>query len=327
MEKEEKAPLISILCMVYNHGPYLRQCLDGFVMQQTTFPFEVVVHDDASTDDSADILREYAEKYPDIIKPVYETENQYSKGAASIAGIKIGKAISNSVKYRGFCEGDDYWTDPLKLQKQVDFLETHPDFVLCCSNHLCYQQDSGKMEPTPVYDWVFEGNDKPYFEITLDKYFEHWWIRTLTLIYRRLPFFAEMSRKGYHYYRDDTHYYTMLTHGKGALLRDVMGVYRRHSGGVWAGNDATDNYRVAIEHAFEIYRIEGDKRAFTKTRSFTIRLLKELNSRGEKAQCFKELKTYYKQVPVSEFIHLLKDLVWGGLHDKLSAIYHRFIRR
>ncbi len=327
MEKEENAPLVVVLCMVYNHGPYLRQCLDGFVMQQTNFPFEVVVHDDASTDDSADILREYAEKYPDIIKPIYETENQYSKGAASEAGKKIDAVINYGFKYRAVCEGDDYWTDPLKLQKQVDFLESHPDFVMCCSNHLCYQQESGKMEPTPVYDWVFDGNNAPYFEITLDNYFEHWWIRTLTVMQRYYPYYAEMHKKGYRNLWDDSYYYTVLSHGKGALLRDVMGVYRRHSGGVWAGNDATKNYRAAIEHAFEIYRIEGDKRAFTKTRAFTIKLLKELCSRGEKAQYFKELKTYYKQVPVSEFIHLLKDLVWGGLHDKLSAIYHRLIRR
>ena len=71
---------MSVCCTVYNHAPYLRQCLDGLVMQQTTFPFEAIVHDDASTDGSADIIREYAEKYPDIIKPIYETENQYSKG-------------------------------------------------------------------------------------------------------------------------------------------------------------------------------------------------------------------------------------------------------
>lgn len=327
MEKEDRTPLVIVKCKVYNHGPYLRQCLDGFVMQQTNFPFEVIVHDDASTDASAAIIREYAEKYPDIIKPIYETENQYSKGAASVAGKKIDAAINHGFKYCAICEGDDYWTDPLKLQKQVDFLESHPDFVMCCSNHLCYQQESGKMEPTPVYDWVFEGNDKPYFEITLDNYFKHWWIRTLTVMLRRGANYVEMHKKGYKNYWDDSYYYTVLTHGKGALLRDVTGVYRRHSGGVWAGDDVANNCRKAIDHAFEIYRIEGDKRAFTKTRSFTIKLLKELMSRGEKSQYFKELKSYYQQVPISEFIHLLKDLVWGGLHAKLSSIYHRIIRK
>ena len=114
-------PLVAIKCTVYNHEPYLRECLDGFVMQQTDFPFVAIVHDDASTDKSADIIREYAEKYPDIIKAYYETENQYSKGTLSKV---MNEAVdATGAKYIALCEGDDYWTDPKKLQKQVDILE------------------------------------------------------------------------------------------------------------------------------------------------------------------------------------------------------------
>lgn len=115
-------PLVSIRCLTYNHAPYIRQCLDGFVMQKTNFKFEAIVHDDASTDGTADIVREYATKYPDIIKPILETENQYSKHDGSLKRI-MNAAISPSAKYIAMCEGDDYWTDPYKLQKQVDFLE------------------------------------------------------------------------------------------------------------------------------------------------------------------------------------------------------------
>lgn len=124
-------PLVSVLCLVYNHEPYLRQCLDGFVMQKTDFGFEAIVHDDASTDNSAAILREYAEKYPDIIKPIYEVENQYRKGTLRAI---MDNAVSDSSKYIALCEGDDYWTDPHKLQKQVDFLESHPDYGMCFTN-------------------------------------------------------------------------------------------------------------------------------------------------------------------------------------------------
>ena len=122
-------PLVSIRCLVYNHEQYLRQCLDGFVMQKTNFPFEAIVHDDASTDGSAAIIREYAEKYPDIIKPIYETENQYSKHDGSLARA-MDAAMHPASKYVALCEGDDYWTDPEKLQIQVDFLESHPDVGL-----------------------------------------------------------------------------------------------------------------------------------------------------------------------------------------------------
>lgn len=132
-------PLVSIQCLVYNHEHYLRQCLDGFVMQKTNFVFEAIVHDDASTDGSANIIREYAEKYPDIIKPLYETENQYSKKDGSLRRI-INAAFAPSSKYIALCEGDDYWTDPYKLQKQVDYLESHPECGLVYTNSMIYDQ-------------------------------------------------------------------------------------------------------------------------------------------------------------------------------------------
>lgn len=122
--------LVTIRCITYNHAPYIRQCLDGFIMQKTNFRFEAIVHDDASTDGTADIVREYAEKYPDIIKPILQTENQYSKRDGSIRRA-INALVSPTSKYFAICEGDDYWIDPLKLQKQVDFLEKNPDFILC----------------------------------------------------------------------------------------------------------------------------------------------------------------------------------------------------
>lgn len=132
MQEESKNELmVTIRCLAYNHEPYIRQCLDGFVMQRTNFRFEAIVHDDASTDGTATIIREYAEKYPDIIKPIFETENQYSKRDGSIRRIMNEHTHG---KYIAFCEGDDYWIDPLKLQKQVDFLENNINCSLCFHN-------------------------------------------------------------------------------------------------------------------------------------------------------------------------------------------------
>lgn len=120
-------PLAAIRCITYNHEPYIRDALEGFVMQKTTFPFVAIVHDDASTDGTAAIIREYAEKYPDIIKPIYETENQYSKKDGSLRRIMDEACEATGAKYIATCEGDDYWIDPLKLQKQVDILESNSD--------------------------------------------------------------------------------------------------------------------------------------------------------------------------------------------------------
>ena len=125
--------LVAIRCIVYNHEPYLRDCLEGFVMQKTNFRFVAVVHDDCSTDNSVAIIREYAEKYPDIIKPIYEIENQWSKHDGSLGRIMNAAIDATGAKYIAMCEGDDYWTDPYKLQKQIDILEADKTLMICCS--------------------------------------------------------------------------------------------------------------------------------------------------------------------------------------------------
>lgn len=119
---------VSIICLVYNHENYLRDCLEGFVSQQCNFEYEALIHDDASTDSSASIIREYEEKYPNIIKPIYQKENQYSKGISIVKTYLFPKARG---EYLAWCEGDDSWTDPHKLQKQVDFLDKNPGYSAC----------------------------------------------------------------------------------------------------------------------------------------------------------------------------------------------------
>lgn len=120
--------LVSICCITYNHAPYIRQCLEGFLMQKTTFPFEIIINDDCSTDGTTEIIKEYANKYPDLFVPIFHEENQYQKGVRGIYAKFVYPKVRG--KYIALCEGDDYWIDPLKLQKQVDFLESHPDYGL-----------------------------------------------------------------------------------------------------------------------------------------------------------------------------------------------------
>src|SRR5690554_4131282 len=135
-------PLVSISCITYNHAPYIRQCLEGFLMQQCDFEYEILIHDDASTDGTSDIIREYQEKYPNIIKPIIQTENQWSQGVRGImARFNFPRAKG---KYIALCEGDDYWTDPLKLQKQVDFLEENENYSFCFHDAIILNQDTGE---------------------------------------------------------------------------------------------------------------------------------------------------------------------------------------
>lgn len=128
MKKEEI--MVSICCITYNHEKYIKDALDSFLMQKTNFKYEIIVHDDASTDNTAKIVKEYEMKYPDIIKPIYQEENQYSKGIkASLLTYQKAQG-----KYVAVCEGDDYWTDENKLQIQVDYMETHPECTFCFHN-------------------------------------------------------------------------------------------------------------------------------------------------------------------------------------------------
>lgn len=136
MKDIEQSPLVAICCLVYNHACYLRDCFEGFVMQQTNFSFIVIVHDDASTDASVTIIREYEKKYPHIFKPMYEELNIYSQGGFEAVNQVMNKAINmTGAKYMALCEGDDCWIDPFKLQKQVDVLESSPYYTMCYTNY------------------------------------------------------------------------------------------------------------------------------------------------------------------------------------------------
>ena len=159
--EDETVPLVSVSVIAYNHEKYIRQCLDGILMQDVNFPYEVLVHDDASPDGTADIIREYEAKYPGIIKPIYQTENQYSQGKC-IFKFNFDRAHG---KYLAFCEGDDYWTDPRKLQKQVDFLERHSEYI-ATAHRVKVISERGETIGFPGYSDVVEHVS------TLDEYFK-----------------------------------------------------------------------------------------------------------------------------------------------------------
>lgn len=129
MNRQEQEMIVSICCITYNQVSFIRQALDGFVNQKVNFKYEVLIHDDASDDGTAEIIKEYEKQYPQLIKPILQSENQYSQGITNISGtFNFPRARG---RYIAMCEGDDYWTDEHKLQHQVDYMEAHPDCSLC----------------------------------------------------------------------------------------------------------------------------------------------------------------------------------------------------
>lgn len=129
---------VSIICNTYNHEKFIAHTLESFLMQKTDFAFEILVHDDASTDSTPDIIRAYVEKYPNIIKPILQTENQTTKGVYVTQAFQFSRAKG---KYIAFCEGDDYWIDSNKLQFQVDWLEQHPQDIGCVHKYIVVDED------------------------------------------------------------------------------------------------------------------------------------------------------------------------------------------
>lgn len=134
--------LVSVICLAYNHEKHIARALDSMVCQQTDFPYEIIVHDDASTDGTADILREYEARYPDKIRAVYEKENQFYNPDLDIMQDLLTPLSSG--EFIAFCECDDSWEDPLKLQRQADFLRAHPEYTMCV--HAAYRHIVGTDE-------------------------------------------------------------------------------------------------------------------------------------------------------------------------------------
>lgn len=244
-------PVVSICCLVYNHEPFLRECFEGFVMQKTTFPIEILVHDDASTDHSADIIREYTVQYPDLFKPIYQTENQYSKGVKVSATFQFPRAKG---KYIALCEGDDYWTDPYKLQKQVDFLESHPEYVMCSHVFDRYIQSERVIQSSTNIDWA----GKTYTQENVIR--GDWPIQTATVVFKRKALDINHFCK-FRITTDTVLFYALMKEGKGVCLSDSMSVYRVHQNGVWSGTNEAQQWARCISVLLSIFEVEKSKEA------------------------------------------------------------------
>ena len=215
-----------IVCITYNQGLFIRQALNSFLMQKTNFPFEVIIGDDCSTDSTPRIIKEYSKKYPEIIKPILREENI---GATQNFVDTLSRA---KTKYLAICEGDDYWTDPLKLQKQVDFLESHPDYSIC------FHPVEVKWEDGSYPDSIFPNDKTRFYKDTLElsDLLKHNFIQTNSVMYRWRFHKDSLSLIPDNILPGD--WFLHLLHaqvGKIGFIPDVMAVYRKHNGGIWYG--------------------------------------------------------------------------------------------
>lgn len=232
---------VVINCITYNHGPYLADALEGFVKQQTNFPFVAIVHDDASTDNTAEVLREYAERYPDIIKPIYEKENQYSKGNGTLSRIMNIACEVTGARYLAHCEGDDYWTDSHKLQIQVDFLEENPDYSMCFHNAIVIEDGRGEANNQ------FALNETR--EYTADQITEKWIVPTASIVHRTENILNSPLRANKRFkYGDHVLMMTCAKYGKLYGINEYMSVYRRNPSSITVRLSSLEWLKMDVVH-------------------------------------------------------------------------------
>lgn len=218
--EDEKRIVVAISCLAYNHRDYIRECLEGFVKQKTNFKFVAIVHEDASTDNTAEIIREYELRYPQIIKPIYEKQNQYSKGDGSLARIMNKALLDTGADYIAICEGDDYWTDPYKLQKQVDFMENNKQYSACFHNARILHENGDVR--------LFNDLKETHVQTPDAIIKRHWFIPTAALLFRNsIAEYPEFMKNNFGDYAIELYY---ASKGPFYYMDDVMSVYRLHQG-------------------------------------------------------------------------------------------------
>lgn len=227
-----KNKLVSIVCITFNQEKYIAQCLDGLVMQKTDFPLEILVHDDASTDSTSKIILGYKKKHPDLFKVTIERENRFSKDGFSFIGEMFKDAKG---QYIALCEGDDFWTDPNKLQLQFNFLEKNLDYALCFHPVKVFFENAE--QKSAIYPAI---SDKSKF--TIKNLIQTNFIQTNSVMYRKQKYDDLVSDVM------PADWYLHLYHarfGRIGFLNKVMSAYRKHQQGLWWESDKPNDTFLA----------------------------------------------------------------------------------
>ena len=231
-------PLLTICCITYNHADFIPKAINSFLAQQTNFSIEIIIHDDASSDGTSDIIRYYQEKHPNLFTTILQSENQYSSRGFGFFSDMLEQAQG---KYIALCEGDDYWTDPNKLQKQVDFLEENPDFSICF--HKVQILEDGELKD----DYITKSPANPVS--TIDDLAWGNYIHTCSCVFKNLgagilgPSFTQSPLGDYYLHMMNAQ------HGKIYELNSIMAVYRAHSASLWSSLNRYEKFSRTIKAA------------------------------------------------------------------------------
>jgi glycosyltransferase involved in cell wall biosynthesis len=241
---EGTAPVATIRCMTYNHANFIRDALEGFLMQETSFPVQILVHDDASEDGTRRIVQEYCRQYPRLITGVLQQENQWSKG------IKPSNALNHLVRgeFVALCEGDDYWVDPRKLECQIDFLIMNPEFVGCFTDFV-EVDEAGNVTNR---NGLVPERKRNYDHLTV---LSSYTPKTATAVFRKPSEDLLASISKIRVTNGDTVFWSFLTQsGPAAYIDRVTAAYRRHDGGMWSAASEMARCESQLAMCRELFR-------------------------------------------------------------------------
>lgn len=234
-------PKLSVCMITYNHEDFIAKAIEGVLMQKTNFKIELIVADDCSKDNNQNRIRQFALENSEIVKPILRDKNI----GANQNWIDAYNHCTG--KYIALCEGDDYWTDPNKLQKQVDFLEANPAYVLCSHRYKGIIVKTGEIVSDYGQELFSSGVES--IEIGLYNYWKTWLTKTLTTVFRKDAFDIDILKK-YSYARDSHIFYHILKNGKGICMNEFGGIYNIHDGGI---HSSIDNVKKSLMN-FKIIR-------------------------------------------------------------------------
>ena len=242
---DDAPPLLSIVNNTYNHEDFIAAAIEGFLMQKTTFKVEILIHDDASTDKTVEILREYEKKYPELILPIYQTINQYSQGINPSKTFQYPRVKG---KYIALCEGDDYWTDPLKLQRQVDFLEANKEYVAVAENGIWKDLITNK-------ERLFNENNE--HDVTIEEMIIKRRFPTASVVFRKYAIKNYSNEVKYSY--DTMLWCYLASKGKFRYKTNVSSVYNRGMQGVVQSTEMLKWAGIVEKWNIELIRVFSEK--------------------------------------------------------------------
>lgn len=272
--------MVCTRCFTYNHAAFIVDAMNGFTIQETSFPIVHVIVDDASTDGEPEVIRKYVSDHFHVPYRTEETDDyalicaKHKINPNCLFAVYFLKYNHHSIKkfknpyfaewfdnakYHALCEGDDYWIHPRKIQMQVEFMEGHCDYTVCCHRYFIYNEVTKEQELDKLDDF-FQNNNK-YYTFDKEEHVKKMLVRTYTLLYRSSAYDQNLFFK-FKYYRDVHNFYSLLLAGKGCLLPFIGSVYRRNPGSMYAFTSDYDKGRMGYLTHKELDRYYHDKVLF-----------------------------------------------------------------